>query len=638
MRLSICIIVCLAFILGMKAQDMTPDTILNLNDVTIYSSRINRFAKGQVVQVLDSITRTEYPAGSLAELISGFTSTYIRNYGQGTLSTLSFRGTSANHAGLLWNGIRVSPPNIGYVDLSLIQNSFFKDISILYGGASPMFGSGSIGGGIHLENRPVFEKTGTDPTLSISAGSFGTLALEGNGTVFRNKVYSRTAFSFMNAANDFSYENLQGKEENLSHARILKSGFMQDIAYQLRSNQYLMACAWFQYAERDIPPTLTEEKSEAVESDRSWRAMVFWKDYNERNNLEAKLAYFNEYTLYDDPLVSVYSTIQSQSGVGSFESTWEIGKNSAIFAGSQFTFEYADLDSYDHSQEQENLAIYASYRYNFPKLKWQFSLNGRQEFLTEYHAPFLFSAGGEGKIWRFISGRFNVSRNFRAPTFNERFWQPGGNPDLKPEQSWNEEAGISLEKQFSSSIIKFSVTAFNYRVENWILWLPGSSFWSVENAQEVWSRGFEISGNQLTSIGEVGLFFAESYSFTKSTNEKKLFDLDASFKKQLIYTPLHRLVIKAGAVYKGFSLTVRGNYTGEIFSSKDNSTSLPAFFLFDAVVSKSFKNKNEYPLTIQLNLNNILNTDYQAIPYRPMPGINFMLTIRAELHKAKSSK
>jgi len=631
MRLAVCIIIFSTCMSGIIAQDMAPDTILNLDDVTIYSSRVNRFAKGQSVQTLDSLTRTEYPAGSLAELITGFTSAYIRNYGQGTLSTLSFRGTSANHAGLLWNGIRVSPPNIGYVDLSLVQGSFFNNISILYGGASPMFGSGSIGGGIHLESRPVFEKSGADLGLSLSAGSFGTMALEGCGTVFRNKIFSRAAFSLVNAANDFSYNNLQGNEEHLSHASIFKGGFIQDIAFRLPKDQYIMASAWFQYAGRDIPPTLTEENSEAIQVDRSWRTMILWKDYNQRNNLEAKLAYFNEFTMYEDPLASVYSTIQSQSVVGSFESTWEIGKNSAIFAGSQFTYEYADLDYYDHQRDQENVAVFASYRQNFPSLKWQVSLNGRKEFLTEYHSPFLFSTGAEGKIWRFISGRLNVSRNFRAPTFNERFWQPGGNPDLKPEESWNEEAGISLENQFSSMEIKFNVTAFNSLVENWILWLPGGNFWSVENAQEVWSRGFEISGNQLISHSVVSLFLAESYSYTKSTNEKKLFSLDASYKKQLIYTPLHRLVIKSGAIYKGFNLTIKGNFTGEVFSSKDNSNSLPAYFLLDAVVSKSFKIKNAYPLTIQFNLNNILNTDYQAIPYRPMPGVNFLITIKTEL-------
>jgi len=634
MRPACCIFVSLICISGITAQDMAPDTILNLKDVTIYSSRINRFAKGQSVITLDSLTRAEYPAGSLAELIPGFTSVYIRNYGQGTLSTLSFRGTSANHTGLLWNGIRISPPNIGYVDLSLVQGSFFKDISVLFGGASPMFGSGSIGGGIHLENRPVFEKTGADLKLSLSAGSYGTIASEGNGTVYRNKFFSRTAFSFENAKNDFSYKNLNGKDEKLPHARILKSGFMQDIAYQLPDNQYLMASAWFQYADREIPPTTTQENSDAVQTDRSWRAMLLWKDFNTRNNLEARLAYFNEYTLYKDPFSSVYSTIQSQSLVGSFESTWEIGKNSAIFAGSQFTYETADLDYYDHPQNQENLAVFASYRRDFPSLKWLLSLNGRQEFFTGYRSPFLFSAGIEGKIWRFISGRLNVSRNFRAPTFNERYWQPGGNPDLKPEESWNEEAGISFENRFSTVDIKFNIAAFNSRVENWILWLPKSSnYWFVENALEVWSRGFEISGNQSVNLNTLNIYFVECYSYTKSTNEKKLFDLDASYKKQLIYSPLHRLVLKSGAVYKGFNLAIKGNFTGENFTSKDNTTSMPAYFLLDAVMSKSFYLKNKYPITIQLNLNNIFNTEYQAIPYRPMPGFNFLVSIKAEMEK-----
>jgi vitamin B12 transporter len=633
MRPVFCIFVFLVCISGIAAQDMAPDTILNLKDVTIYSSRISRFAKGQAVITVDSLTRVEYPAGSLAEIMTGFTSSYIRNYGQGTLSTLSFRGTSANHAGLLWNGIRISPPNIGYVDLSLVQGSFFNDISILYGGASPMFGSGSIGGGIHLENRPVFEKSGFDLGIGLSIGSFGTNAIEGHTTLFRRKFYSRTAFSFFNTANDFSYTDLQGKKDTLAHASIFKGGFIQDFAFRLPANQYLMVSTWFQYAGRDIPPTLTEEKSEASQIDRSWRTMVLWKDYNDRNSLEAKLAYFNEFTRYDDPLSSVYSTIQSQSAVGAFESTWDILDNSAIFAGTQFTYEYADLDYYAQPQSQENLALFASYRQKLPRLKWQFSINGRQEFLSEYYSPFLFSAGAEGKIWRFISGRFNISRNFRAPTLNERFWQPGGNPELKPEESWNEEAGISLENNFSIATCKFTVTAFNSMVDNWILWLPGSSFWSVENAQEVWSRGVEITGNQSFKIHTLNIFLAESWSYTKSTNEKKLFDLDASYKKQLIYTPLNRMILKAGAIYKGFNLTLKGDFTGEVYTLKDNSASLPAYFLLDVILSKSFKIKNEYPISIQFNLNNLLNTDYQVTPYRPMPGINFLVTVKAGISR-----
>jgi vitamin B12 transporter len=628
MRLLVCFCIFISFISGVSAQDMIPDTILNLNDVNIHSSRISRFAKGQEVITIDSLTRTEYPAGSLAQLMTGFTSSYIRNYG-GALSTLSFRGTSANHASLLWNGIRVSPPNIGYVDLSLVQGSFFDRISILYGGASPLFGSGSIGGGIHLETRPEFDKSGFDLGLGISAGSFGTTAIEGNALVFAKKFYSRTAFSFYNAINDFFYINLQDKKDTLDHASIFKGGFIQDFAWKLTGNQYLMASTWFQYAHREIPPTLSEERSEAVQMDRSWRTMLLWKDYNTRNILEAKLAYFNEFTIYDDPPGLVYSTIRSQSAVASFESTWELFKNSAIFAGTQFTFEYADLVNYIQPESQDNLAVYASFRQNLPKMKWQLSVNGRQEFITGYNSPFLFSAGGEGKIWRFLSGRFNVSRNFRAPTLNERFWKPGGDPGLQPEESWNEEAGISVENKISDADIKFSLTAYNSKVENWILWLPSGNIWYVHNAQEVWSRGIEITGDQSFKIQTISLFLAESWSFTRSINEKKLFELDASYKKQLIYTPLNRIFIKVGGIYKGFNLTLTGDFTGEVFTSSDNLSSLPAYFLLNAILSKSFKIKNAIPMTIQLNLNNALNTKYEVTPYRPMPGINFLLTVKA---------
>lgn len=634
MRPLVCFFMFLAFISGISAQDMAPDTILKLNDVNIYSSRISRFAKGQEVIKIDSLTRTEFPAGSLAQLMTGFTSSYIRNYG-GALSTLSFRGTSANHAGLLWNGIRVSPPNIGYLDLSLVQGSYFNNISILYGGASPMFGSGSIGGGIHLENKPEFDKQGFDLGLGLSAGTYGTFAVEGNADVSQKKFYSRTAYSFYNALNDFTYDNLQGRKDTLVHASIFKGGFIQDFAYKLAGNQYLMASLWFQYAHREIPPTLSEEKSEAVQMDRSWRTMLLWKDYNARNILEAKLAYFNEFTLYNDPLSTVYSTIKSQSAVGSFESTWEIFENSAIFAGTQFTFEYADLVNYNKPKSQDNLAIFASFRQNLPMLRWQFSLNGRQEFITGYNSPFLFSAGAEGNIWRFISGRFNISRNFRAPTLNERFWMPGGDPELKPEESWNEEAGISTENKFSDTYVKFSLTVYNSRVENWIIWLPAGNIWYVHNAQEVRARGLEISGNQTFNVKSVNIFLSESWSFTKSTNEKKLFELDASYKKQLIYTPLNRVVVTTGAIYQGFNLTLRGDFTGEVFTSTDNASSLPAHFLLDAIISKSFKIKNEYPITIQVNLNNVLNDKYEVTPYRPMPGINFLVTVRAGIDKLK---
>jgi outer membrane receptor protein involved in Fe transport len=165
--------------------------------------------------------------------------------------------------------------------------------------------------------------------------------------------------------------------------------------------------------------------------------------------------------------------------------------------------------------------------------------------------------------------------------------------------------------------------------------MPGPSFWSVENAQEVWSRGIEVNGNQSVVAGKFRIFFHESYTFSKSTNEKKLYDLDASYKKQLIYTPLHRFVVKAGMIFKGFNITLKGNYTGKVYSSKDNAESLPGYFLLDAVISKSLNVKQKFPLAMQLNFNNILNTDYYVVPFRPMPGFGLQFTVRIGIQNTK---
>jgi iron complex outermembrane receptor protein len=611
---------------------MAPDTLLHLPAVTISSSRIDRFAKGQIILVFDSLSRSQFPISSLAELAGNLSGAYIRNYGQGTLATISLRGSSANHTGIYWNGIRISPPNIGYVDLSLVQGVFFKDISMLYGGASPMFGSGAIGGSIHLENKPVFGQGSPSISAGLSAGSFLTAGFEGSIRFSGRRHYSSSAFALNTSRNDFPYENLSGQRTRLSHASFLRGGFAQDLAFKLKGDQYLSASLWFQYGDRNIPPTLTQSESVAWQLDRSWRALVSWKLFRRNNTFEGKAAFFDEYTLYSDSIADVYSVIRSKTGTGAFEFTSDLSARSSMFAGIQYTYEYADLDFYAGPEDQQALAVFASFRHVIPRWQWQFSLNGRQEFLTGFDPPFLLSAGFEGKVWRNLSASLNVSRNFRAPTLNERFWQPGGNPELDPEQSWNQEAGFSLRSNVSKADLYFGLTAYSSLVTGWILWLPGNGFWSVENAQKVWSRGFELSGRFSQNLRTIKLQANGSYTFSKSTNQEKQSDYDASYHKQLIYTPLHRFLIRSGISYSGYSLYLQGNYTGEIFTTRDNSSSLPGYFLLDALVSKAFTISQKYPATVQINVRNILNYYYEAVPYRPMPGVNFLVTLIFKIH------
>jgi iron complex outermembrane receptor protein len=614
------------------------DTIIELDPVTITASRVHVFAVGQVLQAADSLDAEESPGASAGDVISGMTSVHLRNYGAGTLTTASVRGTSANHTGLTWNGLRISPPNIGYVDLSTVRADFFENISLLLGGASPMFGSGSLGGSIHLTNQPVFGEGETAAKLGGSYGSFGHTDLRFRLLHSGSKMFSRTAAFYNGSSNDFPYTDLFGNRQKLDHGGFTSTGFIQEIALKLKKEQSLSALAWVQYADRDIPPTLTEAASGANQVDRSIRVMANWKDLIGQNSLEVKGAYYNDYIRYTDPRFEVYSTIRTQTAIAQLESTWSLFRETKVYAGTSYTFDFADLSAYGDRKYESALALFASVLQPVPSISWKFAVHLRQEFLTAFKSPFTFGISAEGKLGGPISMQASLSRNYRTPTMNERYWIPGGNPELSPEMSWNGDMSLLYQKNKGLSSFDIRITGFNSLVDEWILWVPGENYWSAENIRDVWARGLEIAGAQDVRFGTFRVVLKESYTYSHSTNENELHVNDASFKKQLIYTPVHKALVKVYLGWNGFGLTLRNTVTGEVFITRDNTSSLPGYYLLDLVLQKEMLVAGKVPVNISFNIDNILNEDYQVTPFRPMPGVNFLVSLSIEFSTNKKKE
>lgn len=613
------------------AQVNESDTVVNLEMVTVTSARDPWSSTGLIRQRIDPARASEDPAGSLADLLTGSTSVMVNNYGQGTLATLRIRGTSANHTGILWNGIRLAPPNIGYLDLSLIDPVYFRDVSVLYGGSSPAFGGGFIGGSIHLDNPPVFRDEHRRAVFSAYGGSFGLAGGKATLELGGKKIYSNTALAGNFQKNDFPYDNLQGQRVRMEHAGISRFGGIQGLAVRLRGDQFLQGIAWFQYADRDIPPTLTEAGSEANQVDRSARALIVWKKNIPGIGFEARGGYFNEFTRYEDPPGEVYSVIKSQTWNMMGGTDVKVNASGGIFAGATVTCDQADLTAYDGSARETRTAAFASFHQKFTRVMWDLTLNIRQEYIDDHWAPFLFSVGMEGAIAGQLKGHFNISRNFRSPTLNEKYWQPGGNPDLEPEMSWNQEAGLSVRASPDRWKTEGRINCFSSFVDEWIQWVPRGAIWGVENRQEVWSRGIELAAIQLIALGRVQFSIEGSYTLSKATNEKKNDDMDAAYKKQLIYTPEHRAVIRLEAGWKGYSLVSRNTFTGQVYTTTDNSQYLPGHYLSDLVLKKELPLKESRKITVLFGMHNLFGNEYEIVPFRPMPGFSCDLTVQFEM-------
>jgi len=608
---------------------------INLPEFEFKETRLNDFSTALKVNRIDSIVLKQNSLSSLSEILLSQSPIFIKTYGSGSLATLSFRGTTANHTGIFWNGFSIEPPNIGMTDLSLIPITFFESVEIQHGGSSSLFGSGNIGGSIHLENNFLLNSE-NKYNFSVSSGSFGTYSGKMKVLLSDKKWSASSGIMIRKMKNDFSFKNIYGENEKQKNAELFQYGIFQDYFRKITKKQLFSIAAWFQFSDPEIPRTLTSRPTNAYQIDRAFRTNAQWKKFINAGSISVKAAYFDEFLHYVDKTGETEETnIDSKISMKSFISEFDFKKSVFeilnIAAGISLKTKTGEAESYQGLKKRREAAIFFSSVINFSKIKWSAALNLRQEFIEEYDVPLTPSLGFEGKIWKNILGRINISRNFRAPTLNDRFWIPGGNENLKPENSWNEEIGLSFN--FSSKNKKhfseFSITAYNSMIDDMIMWIPKQNFWSVDNVQKVWARGVELQGKTNLKIKELEIIISEAYTYSKSTYQKKLDENDETYQKQLIYTPLHNVSAQLQVIYNKWSISYNHNWVGKVFTSRDNLYEIPSYSIASFNVIKNFEFDGKL-INLKFNINNIFDKDYQVIKYRPMPGRSFEITLNLE--------
>lgn len=617
------------------AQIPDKDSIVTLSTFEVSANRLDNFSAGQKKQSFDSLTTTLNSQLNLDEILLRNTSLQIKNYNFNGLSTISFRGTGAEHTGVYWNGFALNQSNTGQVDFSLIPSGYFNDINILYGGGSSLYGSGNIGGSIHLNSKPTFKKQMTG-VLGISAGSFEEFTGYGSFIVSDANWYSKTQLTGKISKNNFEFTNLYGEKEKQKNAVTKQYGFMQDIYRNFGGKYVLGGSFWYQNNYRQIPASLTTKPSDVNQTDESARAMISVQRFFKKSKFTFRSAYFHDYFFYHDPEKISSNIIDSKITTNKFNTEIQydhrFSENSQLSTGISLINEQGNSINWNGDVNQRTMGLFALWSQYLPVLNWTVNVNLRQNFTDGYHVPFTPLVGLEGKIWRFISGKISLSKNYRIPTFNERFWIPGGNENLKPENSWNQEASILFKpvKTYNKLYGDLIFTAFNSCVDDWIVWIPVGQYVTPENIKNVWSRGLEISGTGKYKWSNFNLGLNGGYTYALSTNQSKISGIDEAYQKQLIYVPKHRYYLNFSMQYKTYLMSYNHHYTGKRFVSSDNSEFLPAYSLGNITFRKDF-NIEKKGLYIQFEILNLWNTEYQSIPFYPMPGRHYKLSINTQI-------
>ena len=140
-----------------KLQSQTQNTAIHqLQEVIILQTKQEQFETSKKHNTIDSLTLVRYNTSSLAELLSNQSTVHVKSYGNGNIASTSMRGGNASHTALLWNGLNIQNAMLGQPDLSIVPTFLFNNVSLEYGGGSAIWGSGAIGGSIHLQNNALF--------------------------------------------------------------------------------------------------------------------------------------------------------------------------------------------------------------------------------------------------------------------------------------------------------------------------------------------------------------------------------------------------------------------------------------------------------------------------------------------------
>ncbi len=612
--------------------------VLSLPAVRVAGLRSTRFAVGSRQLTLDSLALDKYRTGTLADVLSARTALYLKNYGPGQLSSITLRGTSARHTAVLWNGFNINLPSLGEADFSLLPVSGTTQIEIQPGPAGATYGNGAVGGTVRLSSAATADTWGRGWQGAAQAdyGSFGLGAGLLTAGFSNQQLALRTSLSYRQADNDFPYYVSEGGRRVRHHqenAAFRQVSFSQDATMRLGEAGELTAAIWLTDADRQIQSGIGTNNTHAQERDQSRRLTAGYRHVSTRHEWAARAAWFEDVLNYRDDgnglSESSVRTTQAQA-----EHTWRLASNASARLGAEAQHFAARVDGYGAAPRTENrYSGFLLLRYD-PRPRLQLSLNLRQAVLPGRQPPLTPTAGAE---WLALAGgphalslKANASRSYRAPTLNERYWRPGGNPDLLPEESFGYETGLVHTLTATPHLrLQTELTAHRQLVDNWVQWTPGERYWSPRNLRQVRARGLEASTELRWTPGSTYQLTARgSYALTQTEKTQGTAADSDPIGRQLPFVPLHSAALSTDQVWRGWQLGTTLTYTGYRYTDASATAFLPGYLLLNASVGRTLAVGPGWRLLVLAQGYNLTNQNYQSYQNRALPGRNGSLSLR----------
>lgn len=625
------------------------DTIM-LDYVEISASHINNKVQEKAMErKIDTAIMQRLQTASLSQLLIQHSPVFIKTYGPGGTASASFRGTTASHTLVLWNGLQLNSPSLGEVDFSMIPVFFTDEVSLQWGSKTSA-NSGGLGGVVNIANKQKFNE-GLILDVKQTYGSFNTwgsyltVGYSAKNMIARVKAYRNSS------DNDFTYTNIATiphQEMKQKNADFVDYGVMPELQVRFK-NSLLTLVSWNQFSHRNYPPIMPNafnNTKEYADNDFS-RNLISYKYYWNSGRVEVKSAYFHErqdyflesYTSNGLPVTQINTLNKSDVFRQIVDLQQDLFRNWKLYAKVQYDYESVTSSDYDLDRDSDlsrkNRDILSFYAALDGKIYRDLDLRMtlRNDIVDDKSAGFFPTATLTYRMPLVKGLSFNVgySHNYRNPTLNDLYWYPGGNENLKAENGKTFDFDINYLYENVNFNLDFRSGLYYSKVNDWIQWVPTNyRYWMPKNVSEVMARGFETHLKMNYSFALWTFSVSGNYVYSHTTDESEYAQQYDANGKQLIYIPKHHANAFAEVRWKSWNMNYTFEFTGERTTSMNDDEffayQLPYYILHHISFGKQL---NRFRL--EFKINNLLNESYQTVLWRAMPGRSYEIYLEFKL-------
>ncbi|MDH1376256.1 TonB-dependent receptor [Acinetobacter junii] len=559
------------------AQDQSSAKTATLDTIVVTASRSEEKLKNVParINIIEPKILEQSPIASLPQLLQTDASiNIVQSGGYGQAASIFLRGGNSNQTLVLRDGVRLNSNTSGTASLPFIDTTDIKQIEVLKGPASVLYGTDAISGVVQLISKT------PEKTAAFVTGEIG-----------ENKTYKSVIGADL-AENGF-YAQIRGQRletdgtpvkdiKNAADASFDQKGYSAKIGVE--KEQYAASVDYSEnqgYSDYDSSGKLVSQdfKNEII-------------NIKGRLNILENLALHARFSQFKDEIDQNNSTdfVHSKTQESEIYGQWSFTPNQKLLVGATHRNIDGDVISYGtpYQEDIDSTGYYIQHKYDQAGLNTQVGI--RVEDNEKFGTHTVAQGSVRYQVLPLTSVYANIGSAFKAPTLNDMY-AFGGNPDLKPEESLSYEIGLDQKLAYN---ISTGLSLYTTEVDNLIAF--DGVLNQMSNVEKAKMEGSEL---YVKWQGE-NLFTDLSYNYVRAKDKKN--DEDLSRR------PRQKIALTAGWADEQYTFSTTMLANGDYDNSAYDNVQIPGHFRVD--MHGQYKvNKN---VDVFANIQNVGDSKYRT--------------------------